>query len=301
MQSGLRPDQLPDVELRSLRNPSIFSYMQRAGFRCYLVNAQNVMRRPPNFMTDEDIAGLDGYLRIRNLEEGLAHHEVDHRIPANLRRIVSETRRSFSYVMKSGAHFPYSARFPQEQRVFESSLYAKEHTESQAAIVADYMNTVRWTVDDFMKELVAALDGARRGILIVYTSDHGQSLYEVLEEGRKPIRGHSHPVDPPPQQAMIPLLLIPLDADLRERISRLTDPAIKNRVSAFEFFSSLLYLAGYDDVDIRRHYHHTIFDSEVDRKGRVFVSGNHFGADGPLYRDAPYSSSFHINQFDPAR
>jgi lipid A ethanolaminephosphotransferase len=275
--------------------------MQRAGFHCYLINAQNVTVRPPNFMTDEDISKLDGYLQIRNMEVGMAEYEVDHRIPAHLRRIVSKNRRSFSYVIKNGAHFPYARRFPEEQRIFGSSLFAKEHTESQSVILAEYMNTIRWVVDDFMREVLEALDAEEQSILIIYTSDHGQSLYEVLGDGRKPIRGHGHHVDPPPQQAMIPLLLIPLDVDVSEQISRLYDTASKNRVSAFEFFSSLLYLAGYDNVDIRRYYHHTIFDSEADRKSRVFVSGNHFGADGPLYRDAPYRTSFSVNQFDPVR
>ncbi len=152
-----------------------------------------------------------------------------------------------------------------------------------------------------MRTLLEVLEGKEDGVLIIYTSDHGESLYEVVEEGRRRIRGHGHHEDPPRQQAVIPLFLIPLDADVRGRIARLYDPAIKDRVSAFEFFSSLLQLAGYDEVDISRHYHHTFFDSEADREGRIFVSGNHFGADGPLYREAPYRSSFSINEFDAIR
>jgi glucan phosphoethanolaminetransferase (alkaline phosphatase superfamily) len=299
MQSGLRLDQLPDTDLRSMKNPTLFAYMRAAGFGSYFINAQNILARPPNFMTDADIEGLDGYLQVRELEPGLDRHEPDHRIPAMLRRIVSENARSFSDVIKNGAHFPYGRNYPQERAWFEPAQFLDGHSEGQASIIAEYMNTVRWTVDEFVRELLRELDGSGESVLVIYTSDHGQSLFEWTKEGDRRIRGHGHHESPPTEQAMIPLLLLPRGAALRERIAGLYDPALLNRISAYELFSTMLYLAGYDYADISRHYAPMIFDSNVQRGKRVFVSGNHFGRDGPLYRDAPYKSSFSINEFDP--
>ena len=42
-----------------------------------------------------------------------------------------------------------------------------------------------------------------------------------------------------------------------------------------------------------------LFDAEAPRAPRGFVSGNHFGAGGPLYRPAPYRTVFSWNAFEP--
>lgn len=298
LQSGLRPDQLPDQELLSLRNPSLFSYMQQAGFHSVLINAQNALTRPPNFMSDHDIQGLDEYVQVKLLEDAIPDHMVDMRVPALIARIVSGHPRSFSYVIKNGAHFPYTNKFPEDGRVFAPSDFSEQLTERQRTVLAEYMNTVRWSVDVLIHDLVTALESTGREALIIYTSDHGQSLYETTNTQGRRIRGHGHHDEPPIEQAMVPFFLLPLGQDARTKLSTLYDPALVDRLSAFEFFPSLLYLAGYDEQELRGTYHHTIFDKSADRGARVFVSGNHFGADGPLYRDAPYRSSFRLNAFD---
>jgi glucan phosphoethanolaminetransferase (alkaline phosphatase superfamily) len=298
LQSGLRPDQLPDVDMRSMKNPNVFAYMREAGFYTVYINAQNLSPRPPNFMTEADVAGIDAYIQVRNIAPGLREHEVDHRIPALVERIVSGHDRTFTYVLKNGAHFPYAGKFPEEQHWFTPERWAEGYSTWEARILAEYMNTVRWTVDEFLRKLVASLDGAAPRVLIVYTADHGQDLFEADERSGRRRRGHGH-VDPSSYQAMIPLLLIPLDAALREELRALYHPSLRDQISAFEIFPSLLRLAGYGHDDVRQRYAPSIFDLDADRGRRVFVSGNHFGAGGPLYRDAPYQSSFRINEYSP--
>lgn len=299
IQSGLRPDELPDTELRSMRNPSLFAYMERAGFAPYLINSQNVMNRPPNFMSDHDVADLRGYWQVRNLEPDLDEWDVDFAIPEMLLDIITRQERSFTYVIKNGAHYPYTSKFSPESARFEAREFEARLGRRHAIVMAQYLNTVAWAVDEFMRQLVDALDASGERIVVVYTSDHGQSLWEPRDDDRPPIRGHGHHVDPPPEQAMVPLFLIPFGADVEAALRARYHEELRDRISSFEFFSSLLELVGYDAAELGTRYHHSIFDRDADRSKRIFVSGNHFGADGPLYRAAPYRSSFSINDFDP--
>jgi len=96
----------------------------------------------------------------------------------------------------------------------------------------------------------------------------------------------------------VPLFLLTLGEQSRAALASRYDPSLRDRTSDFELFPTLLALAGYAEADVRTRYHHALFDESADRSRRVFVSGNHFGADGPLYRDAPYRSSFGLNDFE---
>ena len=233
MQSGLRPDELPDLEMRSMKNPSVFSYLEAAGYRTVLINAQNALARPPNFMSQADIADLDDYIQIREREPGLANHEPDTRVPALIREIVESSDRSFVYVIKDGAHFPYTGRYPPDQEIFTAEQFRDGLDGRQARVVAEYMNTVRHAADGFMRRLVPALDATGRNILVIYTSDHGQSLFEERDHRGKKIRGHGQHVDPPDEQANIPFFLIPFGARVREQIETRYHPALRDQLSAF--------------------------------------------------------------------
>jgi arylsulfatase A-like enzyme len=202
-------------------------------------------------------------------------------------------------VIKNGAHFPYRGRFPDRAKWIDADVWRDAHGERRAEVLANYYNTLRWTVDDFMRVLVAGLEGKAEGTLIVYTADHGQSLYEPRSGGRAPIRGHGH-ADPPREQAEVPLFLWPLDEGLRARLAPLYRPELRDRGSAFAIFPTLLRLAGYSERQLESRYVPSLFAPDAEPSERVFVSGNHFGRDGPLYRDAPYKSSFQLNSFDRA-
>ena len=301
MQSGLRLDQLPDIDLRSMKNPSLFSYMQAAGFYTTMINAQNALARPPNFMTPADVAGLDAYLQIRELGEGVERAHSDRLVAPILEQIVGEHDRSFTYVIKMGAHFPYANSYPKEWQYFEADTSVEGRSPRRAELVSSYMNSLRWSVDEFLRELVPVLEGTGKKILVVYTADHGQSLFEITAAGGNGVRGHGQHQSPPVHQAMVPLFLIPIGEGMQERFRARFHPSRVDRSSAFELFSTLLQIGGYAPRDFDGDYAPSIFQEHADRGKRRFVSGNHFGADGPLYRSAPYRSSFQLNDFDAER
>jgi glucan phosphoethanolaminetransferase (alkaline phosphatase superfamily) len=297
LQSGLRPAELPDVDMRSMKNPNLFSYLQTAGFATFFIDAQHSFGRPPNFMTQADVEALDGYLVIRDTDKEVEEWDVDRLILPELSRIIRSHERSFSYVLKIGAHFPYSVRYPPEAAAFEAIDLGDAYDARQATIIREYLDTLRHGVDDFCRELVRTLAATGQDVVVLYTADHGQSLFEPWGSEAKRIRGHGHSPEPPSYQARVPVFILAFGDGPRNTLAESFDESLLNRTSAFELFPTLLRMAGFSREDIASRYHHSLFDRDADRSHRVFSSGNHFGTDGPLYRSAPYRSSFGLNDF----
>jgi lipid A ethanolaminephosphotransferase len=297
-QSGLRPDEIPDYELRSLKGATVFAYAERAGFATIYLNAQNPRRRPPNFMSVKDVAALDAYVELREQRPDLAEWAIDRELPALVSAAIREHARSFTWVLKSGVHFPYGGKWPPGHD-YEGPLDRDDLDAGQEAIVRDYLSALQWSSDGFLEALVDELRDLPGRILVVYTADHGQSLFEPHPErpGWKGLRGHGTKGPVPPQQAFVPLLLMPLDSGVAGKLRDRFDEGRVDRVSAFELFPTLLELMGYAPADVVPRYGPGLLDPGP-RPRRRFLSGNHFGEGGPLYRPAPYRTAFDWNDCD---
>lgn len=296
IQSGLRPDQIPDREALSLRNPNLFAYMAKAGFRTFYVDGQTYSD-PSNYMTEFDVEALDGFLQVVREDVGLEGHEVDIRIADLLVDLVAQGEASFSYVLKSGAHFEYELRYPPEGRVFEPTLARGElmslsfEGADRERVVNSYLNALRWTVDGFLARLMAGLEATGEDVLVLYTSDHGQSLLELSPEtGRRERLAHNQPKDPPVFQAMVPLLLLAVGAEPDAWLDARFDASLRDRVDQFAIFPTLLEAAGYAKDEVASLYGPGLFDAAAAREPRRFLSGDLFGR-------APWA----INDFEPAR
>jgi lipid A ethanolaminephosphotransferase len=305
LQSGLRRDQIPDRGLRALKNPNLFSYMQRAGFRSFLIDAQIYSDKPTNLMTGFDLEKLDGHLFVRVAEVSAPEFEMDLRALDHIEKIISENERSFIYFVKSGAHFPYDAKYPPDRAFFGPTLSSGGAGGNLGKTLNSYRNALRWNVDEFIRILFERFEDSGVDLLVLYTSDHGQSLADAVEDAGAPRHGrplrwpHAVPVDPPAQQASVPLILFAFARDAHAALASRYQPSLRNRASAFEIFSSLLQLAGYDYAQIREHYEPSIFDAKAPRTRRHFVSGNLFGIGGHFYQNKLIRDATYVNAFDP--
>lgn len=304
LQSGLRPDQFPDTALRSLKNPNVFSYLQAAGFEAFLIDNQIYSGRPNNLMTQFDLEKLDGHWQLRSIEGPIADRELDRRAIDHIERIILGHPRSFTYLIKVGAHFPYDDKYPSEEAVFRPTLSDGGEGGNLEKTLNSYQNALRWSVDGFLRELIARFEGSDREILMIYTADHGQSLLDAVDDSGRSRSGrparwpHGTPADPPASQAAVPLILFGFGERTQETLRRLYQPALRDTVSQFELFPSLLYLAGYEQSEIRAHYHHSLFDPAADRGRRTFVSGNLFGIGGGFYNHELVRSACYVNEFE---
>jgi glucan phosphoethanolaminetransferase (alkaline phosphatase superfamily) len=303
LQSGVGPDEFPDTALRSLKNANVFSYFQAAGFDSFLIDNQIYSGRPNNLMTQFDLEKLDGHLQLRLTGEPTTDYDLDRRAIDHIERIIADHERSFTYLLKVGAHFPYDDKYPADETVFRPTLRDGGEGGNLEKTLNSYRNALRWSVDGFIRALFERFEGSDRRILMIYTADHGQSLLDAVEDAGRPRTGkptrwpHGTPVDPPVAQAAVPLMLLGFGNGMEEQLRELYRPELAHRVSQFEIFPSLLVLAGYDDAEIRAHYHHSLFDASPDRSRRIFVSGNLFGIGGGFYNHELVRSSCYLNEF----
>jgi lipid A ethanolaminephosphotransferase len=249
-------------------------------------------------MTGFDLEQLDGYVCVRERETGRKAWEMDFSAIDDIERIVSENDRSFIYLIKTGAHFPYDDKYPPDQAISQLASPGQASAGNREKTLDSYKNALRWTVDRFLEELSARLGSSGEEIVVVYTADHGQSLRRAVDDDGVAVRWlHASPVSPPVEQAMVPLLLFGFGGDVHARLERLFDESLVDRVSGYEIFPALLHLAGFDPADIRARYHHSLFDRDAPRDSRQFISGNLFGIGGGFHDRPMIQSGAYLNDF----
>jgi glucan phosphoethanolaminetransferase (alkaline phosphatase superfamily) len=122
---------------------------------------------------------------------------------------------AFIYVDKFGVHFPYSDKYPPDFHALPTPL-EPDTLWSGGAIgeraLAHYPNVIAWSVDEFFRRLLPAVDLSKT--LIVYTSDHGQNM----------LPGHSThcsttPMVPPGEEA-VPLFAITSVPEFEQNLER---------------------------------------------------------------------------------
>jgi lipid A ethanolaminephosphotransferase len=277
LQTGLRPDALPDRELRSLRGPNVFSYLSAAGFHTALIDAQTYSDSPPNLMTGFDLRRIDTVVRIREVARNLPEHAVDFEALPRIRRLLESHPRTFTYLVKTGAHLPYGDKSPPEERPF-----TRPGSSGARAVREAYWNAIRWTTDHFLRELALELQASGRDVLVIYTSDHGQWLADERTADRR-ISPHATVLDPPAEQASVPLLLITSGARTRAAIETRFSERLVDASSAFEIFPTVLQAAGFARSDTALRYAPSLFEVDAAREPRSFVSGNIFGTNPGAY------------------
>lgn len=294
LQSGLRPDQLPDEEARSLKQASVFAYMSDAGFETFYVDVQTY-GPPSNYLTRFDVDALDGFVQIIPEYPGIEEYELDLRAAEQVVEHVRASPRSFQYVLKSGAHIHYEGRYPDSARFFQPTLEKGELGElnfegaDRERTLNSYLNALRWTVDTFWRELLTGLEGTGKSILVVYTSDHGQSLLEMDEQtGQPETLSHNRVSNPPVYQAVVPLFVWAAEGPARAWLERGYQPSLRGRVDQFALFPTLLVAAGYAPETVADRFGGTLFDRQEGALSRRFASGNLFDP-----------SSFRWNDFEP--
>jgi lipid A ethanolaminephosphotransferase len=254
LHADVRPDELPDIRgRRTLGKPNIFAWAQRAGYRTMYATAQSA-EALTNGMTRYDTKFIDR-LHMHQLEDDQGDFAL---IPV-IRRFLDENELAFVFVVKSGAHFPWARRkyrdleyepVPPDGQVYERAW--------KAEFINAYDNLVRWNVDRFAEALMPTL--LERGVMLVYTSDHGQNLFD------HPVRNATHCTftgEIPPEQGLVPLLV----AGVPQAVAA----GGAGFYSHFHITPSIRYAMGFD-VDIDE----TFFSSKP-RKFDGFYSGDIFG------------------------
>ena len=230
---GLQKAQLPDTIGLSSRLPTLWRYAHRAGFKTALVDAWWSDRAFHSYMEEAESKEID--LKLHPDDERLYMRDMQ-----AADRIIDLLRRDepmLIYVNKRGAHQPYGATFPPDIDYDPSPLVARlPLDDTRRGIVRDYHKALRWSVDGFFERVMPEI--ARSNAVLIYTSDHGQSMfeggYDLSHCSGRPNRG----------EVSVPLFVLAGSSDLLGMFRAEAQRAF-NRASHFEVFPTLLELMGY--------------------------------------------------------
>jgi len=244
LRTGLRKNEIPDDNQISLKKPSIWQFTRKAGYYNVYLDAQSAEEwaNYQNFMNKHEASYVDEIDRVR---QKIAY-ESDGVARKKLIDLLKQPGKTFIMLNKYGIHFPYFRSYPKEYNIFTPTLELGEPMNDREKSLNSFMNGVRWSVDDWFKDLLSQ-SGDFQDYVIIYTSDHGQN---IVDDGT--LATHCRP-RANRFEGIVPMMVFSNDAAILERLKML-QMTNYNKTSHFQIFPTLIGLAGYKDSWARSHY-----------------------------------------------
>lgn len=188
--TGIRPG-LDDFE-KTAKYPTIFQYAKAMGYKTYYMDAQT--NSLWTGLTDQDISFVDVWSRARDFGRDI---ESDFRAADRIVSILSESRGNLIVLNKRGVHFLYEGSYPPDAAVWLP--LPGDYLANPSLVPNSYDNSILYNVNTFFERLLINPEVLEYTV-ILYTSDHGQTLFE---NGATWMHCNSTP-----QEAIVPMILI---------------------------------------------------------------------------------------------
>ena len=218
MITGLTPDDFPDPgDMKIYSTPTVFQYAKAMGYTTWFFDAQM-----NNFWggIPEDEDRVDHWFGSNDLADPnkWGKWDIDTEIGRRVNNIIGSSRGNFIFVFKYGSHIPYHFNFPPDHATWQPNYttfnrYDIPGPERLPEVINAYDNSIKYTVDAFFKNLIADYDQIPNDTVILYTGDHGQTLFE---NGKASHGGSTV------EEALVPLFMIgklPAQVDTRYKAS----------------------------------------------------------------------------------
>jgi len=263
LMGGLQIDELPDRKYKVLKQPSIFEYAQNAGYKTSYISGQSQSTILQNYMTKFDLKYIDDFYQPKEKINVNNQKNPEEDLVAKIKNNLNKNTKNFMFIVKRGAHFYYENDYPQKNKPFKPDLKIGEamSIQNKKLVLNSYSNAIKWRVDDFFNYLFKQTNLLHREkSIIIYTSDHGQSILE-----NNIIATHCTALNPPKTQGIVPLILFGINVD-----SLHISNNFKNHSSHFLIFPSTLKLMGFKTTN------NTFFDKKP-RVPQLFYHNDIFG------------------------
>ncbi len=175
----------PDGAFRTLKNPTLFDYAKKMGYETIYIDIDHGylsvlmktarkgrVRSLDRWMNDQSFVERHIDLKTAN-DVGVARF---------LSSLLNDRGGYFILVNKKGLHFQYRNRYPDDpaSTVWKPVSKALEPVDpsptGREKLVNTYDNGIRFQVDEFFRAFVSGT--TNQNYVILYTSDHGQTLAE---------------------------------------------------------------------------------------------------------------------------
>lgn len=225
-----------------LQEPSVIEAFNEAGFKTYYINNQ-----PLGFGTifQAYAQQADSLIDLSSSLDSYSSDEVI--VPVFDKLLESETSKKIFIVVHSlGSHFRYNLRYPSSFEKYKPTIgkgfeLSSLNPSNRDHLLNSYDNSILFT-DYFITKLISALNSnPKRAGVLVYTSDHGENLFD--DNNRT--FGHGGTVLTRYEKE-IPLFIwysSSYESSFPEKISSLKNN-IDSTVNTNHFFPSLIDLAG---------------------------------------------------------
>jgi glucan phosphoethanolaminetransferase (alkaline phosphatase superfamily) len=266
----------PDNDFRTVKNPTIFDYAKKMGYKTIYIDINRVwLSSLIKEAGDGDVRSLDRWMTDKSFKESDIDLETtkDVGVARYLSSLLNEKSGYFILVNKKGLHFHYRNRYPDDMAstIWEPVMKASQAIDPSATgrekLVNTYDNGIRFQVDEFFREFVSAT--TNQNYVILYTSDHGQTL---AENGQV----YTH-MKPDKEIVDVPDFLVSGEGYSKKGLLDGIAPGI--RVSHLNNFATLLDLMGVPMFLRVRPYDRSIFNlTEEDNRERYYMSGSLHGS-----------------------
>jgi glucan phosphoethanolaminetransferase (alkaline phosphatase superfamily) len=265
----------PDDAFRTDKNPTIFDYAKKMGYETIYIDIDQGYLSPlVKAAGNGPVRSLDRWMTDQAFKERHVDLETtkDLGIARLLSSLLNERGGYFILVNKKGLHFHYRNRYPDDMAstIWKPVMEASEPIDPSAAgrekLVNTYDNGIRFQVDEFFRVLVS--ETTNQNYVILYTSDHGQTL---AEHGQV----YTH-MKPDKVIVDVPDFLVSGKRYSKKGLLARIPPGI--RVSHLNNFATLLDLMGVPISSRARPYDKSIFSlTGEDNRVRYYMSGSLHG------------------------
>jgi glucan phosphoethanolaminetransferase (alkaline phosphatase superfamily) len=175
----------PDDAFRTARNPTIFDYAKKMGYETIYIDIDKGYLSPlVKAAGDGPVRSLDRWMTDQSFKERHVNLDTtkDLGVARFLSSLLNERGGYFVLVNKKGLHFHYRNRYPDDtaSSIWTPVMAPSESIDPSATgrekLVNTYDNGIRFQVDEFFRVFVS--ETTNQNYVVLYTSDHGQTLAE---------------------------------------------------------------------------------------------------------------------------
>ncbi len=181
---------------------SFIEVFNKLNFDTYLITTNSYKAQDPSFYRLKSLKNITYMFYSLGYKDG----DMNHKLKEILEK--KSKKNTLIIIHSMGSHFKYSARYPEEFGEWSPICTSISNRDIQGCpnelLINEYDNSILYT-DFVLNSFISTLKNSRA--LLIYTSDHGESLGELDKNGQ-PIFLHSmNPSVAPEEQLHVPTFI----------------------------------------------------------------------------------------------